>query len=183
MFRQLFAGAPVQRALPIPGASFKAPIARQPCLLSKQNPTSPTTRAFSQTSPACFTPSAIQRSSPFRLSSEKHPYPYPEDDPYSQYQPKRKWPPDMSKLSQKHQFRLERKYRRRAALKYARPNFIKMVTLAQWIIIGFVGIYAVLFMEWDTKDTPFDGIRESVFSSVRAVSLLAPASRSSEAVG
>ncbi|KAJ6161125.1 hypothetical protein N7470_004521 [Penicillium chermesinum] len=57
----------------------------------------------------------------------------------------------------------------RAALKYARPNFIKMVTLAQWIIIGFVGIYAVLFMEWDTKDTPFDGIRESVFSSVRAV--------------
>ncbi|KAJ5815151.1 hypothetical protein N7474_006928 [Penicillium riverlandense] len=45
----------------------------------------------------------------------------------------------MSKLSQKHQFRLERKYRRRAALKYARPKFIKGVTLAQWVIIGSSG--------------------------------------------
>jgi hypothetical protein len=42
----------------------------------------------------------------------------------------------MSKLSPKHQFRLERKYRRRAALKYARPQFIKGVQLAQWAIIG-----------------------------------------------
>lgn len=80
----------------------------------------------------------------------------------------------MSKLSPKHQFRLERKYRRRAALKYARPRFIKGVTLAQWVIIGcecplavvglgadgvlVVAIYAVLFMDWDTKGTPFDGV-------------------------
>lgn len=42
----------------------------------------------------------------------------------------------MSKLSPKHQFRLERKYRRRAALKYARPKFTKAVTLGQWVIIG-----------------------------------------------
>jgi hypothetical protein len=42
----------------------------------------------------------------------------------------------MSKLSPKHQFRLERKYRRRAALKYARPKFIKAVTIGQWVIIG-----------------------------------------------
>lgn len=42
----------------------------------------------------------------------------------------------MSKLSPKHQFRLERKYRRRAALKYARPKFIKTVTLVQWGVIG-----------------------------------------------
>ncbi|KAI2794963.1 hypothetical protein POX_a01564 [Penicillium oxalicum] len=69
----------------------------------------------------------------------------------------------------KHQFRLERKYRRRAALKYARPKFIKTVTLAQWVVIGFVVVYAVLFMNWDTKDTPFDGIRDSVFSGVKAV--------------
>lgn len=42
----------------------------------------------------------------------------------------------MSKLSPKHQFRLERKYRRRAALKYARPKFMKAVTLGQWVVIG-----------------------------------------------
>lgn len=39
-------------------------------------------------------------------------------------------------MSSKHQFRLERKYRRRAALKYARPKFTKAVKLAQWVIIG-----------------------------------------------
>ncbi|KAJ5190681.1 uncharacterized protein N7498_009666 [Penicillium cinerascens] len=127
-------------------------------------------RFFSSTPAPSFTVSAAQQSSPFRLSSDKHGSSRAfEEDRYSQYKPKRQWPPDMSKLSPKHQFRLERKYRRRAALKYARPNFIKGVQLAQWGIIGFVVIYAVLFMNWDTKDTPFDGIREKVFSSIRAV--------------
>jgi hypothetical protein len=53
----------------------------------------------------------------------------------------------MSKLSPKHQFRLERKYRRRAALKYARPKFIKTVTLVQWGVIGCE--YSIL-----STDTP-----------------------------
>ncbi|KAJ5101674.1 hypothetical protein NUU61_003896 [Penicillium alfredii] len=136
-----------------------------------------------------FTSSTVQNSpSPFRLSSNKD-KPSPTSDSttssssyssslppedfsdvyYSPYKPKRQWPPDMTKLSPKHQFRLERKYRRRAALKYARPKFMKTVTLAQWVVIGFVAIYAVLFMEWDTRDTPFDGIRESFFSALRTV--------------
>jgi hypothetical protein len=42
----------------------------------------------------------------------------------------------MSKLSPKHQFRLERKYRRRAMLKYARPKWVKATKLAQWGVIG-----------------------------------------------
>lgn len=152
--------------------------------IQKQRSIPSALRPFSQTTLARFSLSAVQKSSPFRLSSDKNtPFPFPEEDPYSQYPPKRQWPPDMTKLSQKHQFRLERKYRRRAALKYARPQFIKAVTLAQWVIIGcesmrkllaslrilgrayvltwlclVVAIYAVLFMDWDTKDTPFDGV-------------------------
>ena len=61
--------------------------------------------------------------------------PPPDGEParyYSPYKPKRQWPPDMSKLSPKHQFRLERKYRRRAALKYARPKWVKMTKIVQW---------------------------------------------------
>jgi hypothetical protein len=140
------------------------------------------TRLFSSTPAPSFTATSAQQSSPFRLSSDKHgSSPAFEGDRYSQYKPKRQWPPDMSKLSPKHQFRLERKYRRRAALKYARPKFIKGVQLAQWGIIGcgysqinetriiglltrigtVVVIYAVLFMNWDTKDTPFDGVSTS----------------------
>ncbi|KAJ5089646.1 hypothetical protein N7532_008330 [Penicillium argentinense] len=129
-----------------------------------------THRLFSSTPAVPFASTTQKSSSPFRLSSDKQERPPSFDDVYySQYQPKRQWPPDMSKLSPKHQFRLERKYRRRAALKYARPKFIKTVTLVQWGVIGFVAIYAVLFMDWDTKDTPFDGIRDSFFSGLRGM--------------
>ncbi|GAD94452.1 hypothetical protein NFIA_104920 [Paecilomyces variotii No. 5] len=92
---------------------------------------------------------------------------------YSPYQPKRSWPPDMSKLSKKHQFRLERKYRRRAALKYARPRWTKATKLVQWGIIGWqdgiVLIYAVLFMDWDPKDNPVEEVRKEFFSGVNSI--------------
>ncbi|THC92483.1 hypothetical protein EYZ11_008047 [Aspergillus tanneri] len=94
--------------------------------------------------------------------------------------PKRRWPPDMSKLSPKHQFRLERKYRRRAALKFARPKWTKATKLVQWGVIGFVLVYAFLFMEWDDKGSPFDEdvaqLRRAFFASVKgAFSTLPPA--------
>ncbi|KAF9883054.1 hypothetical protein FE257_004133 [Aspergillus nanangensis] len=73
----------------------------------------------------------------------------------------------MSKLSPKHQFRLERKYRRRAALKYARPRWTKATKLVQWGAIGFVLIYALLFMEWDERGSPFDEIRKTFFAGVK----------------
>lgn len=79
------------------------------------------------------------------------------------YQSKRSWPPDFTKLSQKHQFRLERRYRRRAKLKWARPNWTKFVKLAQWGSILGVVVYGVLFMEVGDKGeeaTPFERIRE-----------------------
>ncbi|CAI7569828.1 unnamed protein product [Penicillium glandicola] len=139
------------------------------------NPT--TTRLFTTTPFTAFTASPPTKDpSPFRLSN-KSDTPKPpsfEDVYYSPYQPKRQWPPDMSKLSPKHQFRLERKYRRRAALKYARPKFMKAVTLGQWVVIGFVIVYSVLFMEWETDDTMFHGIRESFFGGLRAIFSSAP---------
>ncbi|KAF3389099.1 hypothetical protein F1880_004027 [Penicillium rolfsii] len=173
MIRQLFtAASPARLACSISNATLQPQATRELTRhLTNSSPFSlRTTRPFSSTPSTPFTSTAYKYSSPFRLSSDKpESYQNPNDAYYSPYKPKRQWPPDMSKLSPKHQFRLERKYRRRAALKYARPKFIKTVTLVQWAIIGFVVIYAVLFMNWDTKDTPFDGIRESVFSGVKAV--------------
>ncbi|KAJ5322810.1 hypothetical protein N7452_011099 [Penicillium brevicompactum] len=128
------------------------------------------TRLFTTTGPTAFTSSLLAReASPFRLSKKSDSPPSFEDAYYSPYQPKRQWPPDMKKLSPKHQFRLERKYRRRAALKYARPTFMKAVTIGQWVVIGFVIIYAVLFMEWETSDTPFHGIRDSFFAGLKSI--------------
>ena len=48
------------------------------------------------------------------------------------YKARHPWPPDFTLLSQKEQFRLERRYRRRAKLKWARPQLMKAVTFAQW---------------------------------------------------
>ncbi|KAJ5478207.1 hypothetical protein N7530_003716 [Penicillium desertorum] len=141
----------------------------------QQNPSMP--RLFTTTPSTAFEASPPTKDpSPFRLSANKPDFPPPsfEDVYYSPYQPKRQWPPDMSKLSPKHQFRLERKYRRRAALKYARPKFMKAVTLGQWVIIGFVIVYSVLFMEWETEDTVFHVIRERFFAGVRAMFSSAP---------
>ena len=74
------------------------------------------------------------------------------------YRCKRTWPPDFTQLSPKHQFRLERRYRRRSKLKWARPNWTKGVKLAQWGSIVFVLTYGVLFMQIDDRKTPFDKV-------------------------
>ncbi|KAL4788187.1 hypothetical protein BJX76DRAFT_199879 [Aspergillus varians] len=154
----------------------------------------PSYRPFSNTSPVSNTHS----NSPFRLSTApqsstppSQPSPAdPDSNPnperpetegeyYSPYQPKRQWPPDMSKLSPKHQFRLERKYRRRAALKYARPKWVKATKLVQWGTIGFVIIYAILFMEWDDKGgNLIDELRTYFFGALKGA-FSAPPSASS----
>ena len=94
------------------------------------------------------------------------------------YKAQKQWPPDFSKLHSKHQFRFERKYRRRSKLKWARPRWTKAVKLAAWgscgcecypgfeehtlIALLVVLVYGVLFMDWgemagrDVK--PFTGV-------------------------
>ncbi|KAL4908155.1 hypothetical protein BDW74DRAFT_174849 [Aspergillus multicolor] len=158
-----------------------------------QNPNTTQTpiqhRPFSQTLLLANAPPK----SPFRLSStqpsitpapdpetQSSPFPDPEThtyiDPntglpvkdYSRWPPKRQWPPDMSKLSPKHQFRLERKYRRRAALKYERPKWTKATILVQWGAIGFVVIYALLFMQWDERGgKPIEELRTYIFGTLK----------------
>ncbi|KAI2993906.1 hypothetical protein CBS147346_10781 [Aspergillus niger] len=126
------------------------------------------TTQIQQTRPLSHTPHHL--SSPFRLTTNNPNTYTPEDaegEYYSPYKPKRQWPPDMSKLSPKHQFRLERKYRRRAALKYARPKWVKATKITQWVVIGFVLVYALLFMEWDERGSPFDEIRRTFFAGVK----------------
>lgn len=96
-------------------------------------------------------------------STPKHPtnepfFPYPpEKNPYQARHP---WPPTFTSLSQKHQFRLERRYRRRAKLKYARPTWNKAVQLAQWGAILFVGVYGVFVLEIEDPKRGVDGAVE-----------------------
>ncbi|KAK3683227.1 hypothetical protein LTR37_020438 [Vermiconidia calcicola] len=84
---------------------------------------------------------------------------FPYDHKTNPYRSKKAWPPDFSQLSQKHQFRLERRYRRRTKLKWARPTWNKGVQLAQWASILFVGVYGVLYLEVREGETVFHGVR------------------------
>ena len=97
------------------------------------------------------------------------------------YSAQKTWPPDFSKLDPKYQFRLERRYRRRAKVKWSRPGWTKGVKLAAWgcssclyrlnpsqrfmplTAVPVVGIYGVLFMDWGQMT----GRQEKPFTQVR----------------
>ncbi|KAF3071274.1 hypothetical protein GL218_00879 [Daldinia childiae] len=88
----------------------------------------------------------------------------------SPYKPKKIWPPDFSKLSQKEQFRFERRYKRRVKLATARPRWDKIVRLAQLFSVTSVLIYSVLFMDWQTENQPFQGLRSKFWGVLGAFS-------------
>ncbi|KAA6414612.1 MAG: hypothetical protein FRX48_01362 [Lasallia pustulata] len=85
------------------------------------------------------------------------------------YKAQRLWPPDFDKLHPKHQFRLERRYRRRAKLKWARPRWTKAVKLTQWGAGLFVLGYGVLYMDSGREDAPFQGIRDWFHKSADSI--------------
>jgi hypothetical protein len=126
-------------------------------------------------SPANMLPTLARRISLNPFAASKAPavnvpyFPYTwETNPYIC---KRTWPPEFTKLSQKHQFKLERRYRRRAKLAYARPNWHKMVKLAQWGSILFVSVYGILFMELTDGNTPFTGVSYTVIQTTTLLML------------
>ncbi|KAI0846634.1 hypothetical protein F5Y00DRAFT_243641 [Daldinia vernicosa] len=88
----------------------------------------------------------------------------------SPYKPKKIWPPDFSKLSQKEQFRFERRYKRRVKLATARPRWDKFVKLAQLFSVTSLVIYSVLFMDWQMENQPFQGLRNSFWDVLGAFS-------------
>ncbi|KAK3623886.1 hypothetical protein LTR56_021342 [Elasticomyces elasticus] len=77
------------------------------------------------------------------------------------YTARHAWPPNFTLLSERHKFRLERRYRRRTQLKWARPQWKKFVTLAQWASILWVCGYGVLYLDMGEKGTTVvDKLRE-----------------------
>ncbi|KAK8134246.1 hypothetical protein PG984_006258 [Apiospora sp. TS-2023a] len=89
---------------------------------------------------------------------------------YGRFKPKKIWPPDFSKLSEKEQFRFERKYKRRVKLATMRPRWDKYVKLAQLFSVTGVAVYSILFMDWNTEQQPFQGIRGRFWGAVDAFS-------------
>jgi hypothetical protein len=90
----------------------------------------------------------------------------PFDFARNRYPMRKKWPPNFLQLTEKQQFRFERKFKRRVKDKAVRPEWNNRVKIVTWSIISFVLVYGVLFHDF-AKDPmnprpgeqPFMGIR------------------------
>jgi hypothetical protein len=95
---------------------------------------------------------------------------YPFDVHTNPYTAKNPWPPDFAKLSDKHQFRLERRYKRRAQLKWARPNWMIATRLAQYVLGGGILVYGVLWMDWgEGNEQAFAPIRNWYKDTMKSI--------------
>ncbi|KIW63373.1 hypothetical protein PV04_10222 [Phialophora macrospora] len=94
------------------------------------------------------------------------------------YRARKRWPPDFRTLDPKQQFHFEKTYRRRAALKWARPRWNKGVKLVQQTLITFTIVYFVFICEpGNGMGTPFDGFRVWFFEKLGRLGQLPESTR------
>lgn len=101
-------------------------------------------------------PSTVLRSDQYQFNFENNPY-----------KAKKIWPPDFSKLPPKYQFRLEKRYRRRAKLAWARPQWTKFTKLAQYGLSICTLTRSVSL--WDSTDSPFQLWSDISFCTMTSV--------------
>src|ERR1700760_1977963 len=77
------------------------------------------------------------------------------------------WPPQFDDLSGKEKFKLERKFRRRMKLKWARPSWNKGLILFQWASITCVIGYAALYMDWGGSQSQTQENLPEVIKTIR----------------
>ncbi|RMD44723.1 hypothetical protein DV735_g299, partial [Chaetothyriales sp. CBS 134920] len=87
------------------------------------------------------------------------------------YRARKKWPPDFHKLHPKQQFHFEKTFRRRALLKWARPNWNKWIKRLQRSMLLTAMLYFLFIAEPD-GGTPFDGFRIWFFGKLKNLGAL-----------
>ncbi|KAL1792399.1 hypothetical protein ACET3X_008906 [Alternaria dauci] len=95
----------------------------------------------------------------------------PFDFARNKYPAKKKWPPYLRALTEKQQFRFERKFKRRIKMKSIRPVWNKWTKIVQWSLITFIAVYGVLFHDFrydpmnpTPGEQPFKGLRKKMIA-------------------
>jgi hypothetical protein len=84
------------------------------------------------------------------------------------YRARKDWPPDFTTLHPKQQLHFEKTYRRRAKLKWARPQWHKWTKLVQNTLLLTTFLYFVFILEpAHGEGTPFDGFRAWFFGKLK----------------
>lgn len=94
----------------------------------------------------------------------------PFDFARSRFRVKKKWPPNLRELTEKQQFRFERKFKRRIKAKAIKPQWDRWTKIVQWSIISFIVVYGVLFHDFRKDpmnprpgEQPFEGLRQRMW--------------------
>ena len=85
----------------------------------------------------------------------------------NRFKAKKHWPPNLRELTEKQQFRFERKFKRRLRLKSIKPQWQKWTKIVQWSLISFVVVHGVLFHDF-AKDPMNPRPGEQPFKALRA---------------
>ncbi|KAF2105348.1 hypothetical protein BDV96DRAFT_509506 [Lophiotrema nucula] len=93
----------------------------------------------------------------------------PFDFARNRFRAKKKWPPNLHELTERQQFRIERKFKRRSLLKSQRPVWNKWVKIVQWNLIGGITVWTLFFADFRKDkmnprpgEQPFEGLRNWV---------------------
>jgi hypothetical protein len=88
----------------------------------------------------------------------------------NRYPAKKKWPPNLRELTDKQNYRFERKFKRRVTLKSVRPQWNRWTKIVQWSTISFIVVYGVLFHDFAQDpmnprpgQQPFAGLRNRMW--------------------
>jgi hypothetical protein len=91
----------------------------------------------------------------------------------NRYPAKKKWPPNLQKLTDKQNYRFERKFKRRVTLKSLRPQWNRWIKIVQWSTISFIVVYGVLFHDFAQDpmnprpgQQPFAGLRSRMWDII-----------------
>jgi hypothetical protein len=89
----------------------------------------------------------------------------------NRFRAKKIWPPNLHEMTEKQQFRFERKFKRRTKLKSIKPMWNKWTKIVQWSIISFIVVHGVLFYDFANDpmnprkgEQPFQGLRDKMWA-------------------
>ncbi|PSN61254.1 hypothetical protein BS50DRAFT_457164, partial [Corynespora cassiicola Philippines] len=82
------------------------------------------------------------------LGRQPKPQLLPFDFARNRFPAKKRWPPNLGELTEKQQFRFERKFKRRLRMKSIKPQWQKWTKIVQWSLIGFVVVWGVFFHDF-----------------------------------
>jgi hypothetical protein len=88
---------------------------------------------------------------------------------------RKKWPPAFRNMTEKQQFRFERKFKRRIRDKAVRPEWNNKVKIFTWSLCTFIAVYGVLFHDFANDpmnprpgEQPFKTLRDGMWRTLGA---------------